>query len=193
MPRRSRSRAFSLVEILLVLALIGLSLMIAASKMDTLSPERALESASGTLRSQLEEMRHATVLQGEPATLVYDLSAGTCRMELAPPAPEPGVLPDPQAPAMESLLETELPEGIRILKIQRRGVPDTTTGELRMRLTGSGACPAHAVVLGVTEKPWVRTLRVDPLFPGVEVFEESRTFDQLFSFLQDDRQPAPIP
>ena len=191
MPRSPRG--FSLIEIMLVLAIIGLGLAIGAVKLDAMTPERALEGGTSQLRTSLEEMRHAALLGGEPSVLIYDLSAGTCRMEVPAPEPEPGTVVDPAAPSTESLLETALPEGVRILKIQRRGLPDVTTGELKLRLSASGACPPHALVLGLTEKPWVRTLRVDPLFPGVDVYEEPRTFDQLFSYLQDDREPASPP
>ncbi len=184
MPRSPR--AFSLIEMLLVLAIIGLGLAVGAAKMDAWAPDRLLDSGTRQLRANLEEMRHAVLLQGEPAVLVYDLTAGTCRMEV--PAA------DPTAVSSESLLETALPEGVRILRVQRRGVPDLTSGELRLRLTASGACPAHGVVLGLAaDGKQVRTLRVDPLFPGVDLVEEPRTFDQLFSFLPDDREPAALP
>ena len=193
MPPR-RNRAFSLIEIMLVLAIIGLGLALTASRMASSDPTRALDGASRTFRASLEEMRHDVLLQGEAATLVYDLTAGSCRMEVPPAQADPGAPADPTAATSEALLETTLPEGVRILRIQRRGLPDLTSGELRLRLTPAGGCPAHLVVLGLPSDPkQVRTLRVDPLFPGVDLVAEAKTFDQLFSYLPDDREPVPPP
>ena len=89
---------------------------------------------------------------------------------------------------LEVLLEGTLPEGVAFQKALRKGVPDQAEGELRLRLTAGGACPPHAVLLGLrTGGPAVQTLRVDPLLGTVQIFPEARTFDALFSTLPDDR------
>lgn len=177
-PRRLR--AFSLIEIAVVMAILGLLLLLGALRMDSLTPERTLDSAARVMRATLEEMRNAAMLRGEPATLVYDLSQGTCRIEFAA-----------DATAGEPLLETRLPEGIAFRALRRRGAPEQREGETRLRMTSGGACPPHTLVLALTTGGMaVRMLRVDPLTGSVDVSAEEKAFDEAFTFMSDEREPV---
>jgi hypothetical protein len=169
-----------------VVALLGILLILGAMRMNTLTPERSLVSAARMLRATLEEMHNAVLLRGEAGTLVYDLAKGTTRLEFQPPPPEEGVILPP--PPSEVLLEGTLPEGVAFQKVLRKGLPDQSEGELRLRLTAGGACPPHAVLLGLASGGTaVQTLRVDPLLGTVRILPEAKTFDALFSTLPDDR------
>ena len=168
-----------------MVALLGILLVLGAMRMNTLTPERSLVSAARVLRATLEEMHNAVLLRGETGTLVYDLGRGTTRLEFPPPPPGEGVT-SPQS--AEVLLEGTLPEGVALRKVLRKGVPDQAEGELRLRLTAGGACPPHAVLLGLTSGgDAVQTLRVDPLLGTVRIFPEAMGFDALFVTLPDDR------
>ncbi len=184
-PARGGQAGFTLIEVSLVVAILGILLLLGAMRMDTLTPERSLVSAARRLRATLEEMHNAVLLRGQAGTLVYDLTKETYRLEFQPPPPEEGVTgPQPS----EILLEGTLPEGVAFQKVLRKDVPDQAEGELRLRLTAGGACPPHAVQLGLADGgPAVQTLRVDPLLGSVQIFPEAKAFDALFSTLPDDR------
>lgn len=175
-------RGFTLIEIAAVVAILGVVLLVGALKASGLSPERTLLSGSRTLRATLEEMRSAVLLRGEPADLVYDLTGGSCRLEVLPTS----------STEVEILLETRLPEGVAFRKLLQRSAAEKSQGEARIRISPGGACPPHAVVLGLTEgAKAVQTLRVDPLTRTVTAFPEEKAFADLFLFLADEREPPP--
>ena len=168
-----------------MVAILGILLLMGAMRMDTLTPERALNSGARMLRASLEEMHNAVLLRGQAGTLVYDLTKGCYRLEFPPPPPPEGVA---GAQPPEVLLEGTLPEGVVLRKVLRKGVPDQVAGELKLRLTAGGACPPHALELGLAAGGTaVRTLRVDPLLGSVRILPEAAAFDSLFTFLPDDR------
>ena len=189
MRRNPPPRGFTLIEISVVIAILGLLLLIGMVKMDTLTPERSLESAARMLRASLEEMHSAALLRGVPAMIVYNLTEGSYRLESPPPPPDPDALASLPSPP-ETFLEGHLPEGVAFKRILRRGMPDQADGELKLRITSGGACPPHAVVLGLASGATARrTLRVDPLSGAVEIAPEEKPFDQLFVYLPDERDP----
>ncbi len=182
---RPLTAGFTLIEISLVVALLGILLLLGATRMNTLTPERSLTSAARMLRATLEEMHNAVLLRGEAGTLVYDLSKGTYRLEFPPPPPEEGLF---VLQPSEILLEGTLPEGVVFQKVLRKGVPDQVGGELRLRLTAGGACTPHAVLLGLAAGGTaVQTLRVDPLLGTVQIIPETKPLDALFNAFPDDR------
>ena len=183
--RRAVSRGFTLIEIAVVIAILGLMLVLGAMRMERLSPERALDSGARQLRSTLEAMRDAVVLRGEEGTLVYGLGTGTCRLETPPEATS-----DTNAKQEPEILRSFLlPEGVRLVRLQRRGAPDETTGEVRLRISPGGSCQAHSLLLGTADSGTaVRTLRVDPLLPAVSLYPEEKPFGELFSWTSDERE-----
>ena len=174
-------RGFTLIEVATVIAILGVILLVGAIKADSLTPERTLLSGARMLKSTLEEMRNAVLLRGEAADLVYDLTKGTCRLEIQPTA----------STEVETLLETRLPEGVVLRMLLRRSVAEMTSGEARLRLSPGGSCPPHALVLGLSEGgKAAQTLRVDPLTVPVGSYPEEKAFADLFSFLADEREPV---
>ncbi len=189
------TRGFTLIEISAVIVILGIILVMGMVRVDSLTPQRSLISGSRVLQAALQEMHASVLLRGEPATLVYDLTGGGYRLEYPPPAPLPDALPLPPGsppPSPEVSLEGRLPEGVCFRRVLRRGVPDQAEGELRLRITSGGACPPHAVVLGLDagEGP-VEILRVDPLSGDVTAFGEEKPFEQLFTYVSDDRETLP--
>lgn len=180
-------RGFTLIEMAVVAAILGLILFLAATRADGLTPERSLSSGARVLAATLEEMRHAVLLRGESGTLVYDFAARACRLEMpAPLAEGASLLGLPSAPP-EILLETTLPEGTVLRRILRRGKPEQVEGTLRLPVDPGGSCPPHAVQIALAEGTAVRTLRVDPVLAEVRVWDEAKDFESLFEFLTDDR------
>ena len=188
-PSPSRG-AFTLIEISVVVAILGLILLVGAFRMDGMTPTRSLETGARNLRAAIESMRDTALLRGEAGALVYDLDGRSWRLEYPPPPPDPAA-PVQAAQVPERFLEGTLPDGVVFRAVLRRGLPDADKGEVRIRLTPGGACLSHAVVLGLAAGgDSARTLRVDPLTGIVSVMDTAKAFADLFEYLPDEREPA---
>lgn len=175
-PRPPPERGFTLLELAVVAAILGMVLLLGARRLDVLTPDRVLDAEARRLKAVLEQARSAVALRGSAAEIVYDLDAGSYRLEF------------PGEGGPEVLLEGAFPEQVRFKRILRQDPPETSAGVLRLPLTASGGCPPHAVELvNEPEGAAFRALRVDPVLPFVEVLASQTPYATLFESMEDDR------
>lgn len=92
MPRRvrERTRGFTLLELLAVMALIGLVLFFVIPNLDNMTPTARLKAAARKIGTTMELAQGEAVAEGKELTLAYDLSKGTYWIILPAPTPPPG-------------------------------------------------------------------------------------------------------
>lgn len=76
LARQGSGNGFTLVELLVVFAIMGLMLALASPRIQNALPGFELRTAARELTAALRETRALAVRGGEPAALVLDLAAG---------------------------------------------------------------------------------------------------------------------
>ncbi|MCJ2048003.1 GspH/FimT family pseudopilin [Methylobacterium sp. J-078] len=135
---RTAEDGFSLVEMLVVLAILGLAAATSGPALDALVPARRLERAAETLRAEMDLLRGEALRTGRTARLVLD---GPNNRFLSS---RPGVAPIPVA----AVLRVDVPRS-------RWGGP----GEIRFLADGSASGGRIALTRGRAS----RALVVSPL------------------------------
>lgn len=137
---------FSLVEMLVVLAILGLAAISAGPALDTLVPVRRLERTAETLRAEIDLLRGEAIRTGRPMRLVLD--GATNRLVSS----RPGATAIPLTVA----LRLDVPAA-------KRGDP----GEIRFQADGSTSGARLLLTLGRA----ARILTVSPLTGLVQAAE----------------------
>ena len=103
--RRGRTRGFTLLELLAVVALLGIVLFFVVPKLDNITPGARLKAAARKIGSTMELAQGQAIATGKEHVLAYDVTKGTLWIILPPPddpnAPKPGspaAATDPNAP-----------------------------------------------------------------------------------------------
>lgn len=174
MPRRS---AFTLLEMILVLAIIGMVLAIAYPTLDAFLTEARLKAGADHLRARFAEARSHAILDNQP--YVFSVKPGESGYRLAPDnfdaahgtnGADPAT--DGQTPAF--VLEDQMPHGIRFnldhANVSAAGSDNGYVGILTFLSDGScnddktirldleGATPIEITVRGLTGAVTVRSL-----------------------------------
>src|SRR5947209_2592518 len=93
--RASRS-GFTLLELLAVVALLGLVLFFVVPNLDSITPRARLKSAARRIGTTMELAQGEAIASGKEFTLAYDLSKGTYWIILPPADPTTaGTAPPP--------------------------------------------------------------------------------------------------
>lgn len=79
-----RQSGFTLIEMLVVMALMALILRVVAVNMGAWIPSSALKATTGKIQSELDFVRSEARLQGKPYRLEFDLDKSLYRMVLPP-------------------------------------------------------------------------------------------------------------
>jgi prepilin-type N-terminal cleavage/methylation domain-containing protein len=108
LPSR-RGAGFTLLELLAVMALLGLVLFFVVPRLDNISPKTRLRSAARKIGSTMELAQGQAIATGKEYVLAYDVSKGTFWIILPPPddpnaaaaAPADPNTPPPPPPDVE--------------------------------------------------------------------------------------------
>lgn len=163
-----RSRAFTLMELLVTLALLGLTFGMVFFQLDGMLPGRRLASDARTLGSQLEQARNVAVVSGFKVSFEYDLEDHTWRMY------HPFELADDKksvAGEGETILYdwTELSETILFADIVLGDGAPITSGQVVVTFEPRGIATGHTVHLTREESEFYYSVTVSPLLGFVDV------------------------
>ncbi|GIW71538.1 MAG: hypothetical protein KatS3mg102_1080 [Planctomycetota bacterium] len=139
---------FTMIELIVVLAVMALALSFVVTRIDHLIPGEGLKASAREIASTIELARAGAASQGRIRAIRYDLEAGSWRL-FAPlldeygqevPGPGPWGL-HPAGPAQW------LHEGVRFVAIQPMGLDLQRGGELAVRFDPLAIEGSHIVYL----------------------------------------------
>ncbi len=163
------SGGFTLVEMVVVMAIISVSTWVVAVNLDALAPEAAIEAEAQKLAATL---RFGMTQDRRSSTAVYDFQAQSYCLEV-PEVTAPGM---PSATAR--LFERRLPSQLRLEQIY---VPSdghsVSTGEMRYPLRLGDDSGVHYVYLRHTATHSLRILEVVPTVGEVFVHADDVSLD----------------
>ena len=171
-PRRSdRAAAFTLIELMAVMALIALAMAAVFQMSEALLPGTRLSASATELGSRLELARMQAVLQQEPLVFVYDLDRNATEAYYPYERDEEGrQVGVGQSPV---LFPMRIEKGMAIRELRLPGQDPVTSDRVPLTITSLGRMSPHEVVLHNPEQPEydVLTLRISGLRPEYQILE----------------------
>jgi prepilin-type N-terminal cleavage/methylation domain-containing protein len=169
-PTSTASRArcpdragFTLIELMIVIAIIGLAMSVSVTGSGSLLPQTRLRSSATTMAAALEMARSHAQLRQEPLVFAYDLDLGTFEAYYPFERDEHGVNKGPgKTPVIDAM---PLEEGMEIRSLRLPGSLPREDGIVALEISPLGRVPPHEVVIDNPEYPEteVLTLRVSGL------------------------------
>ena len=172
-PRSDRA-GFTLIELIIVLAILVVGSGFAILKLDGVTHEGRLRAAGRKLANNLKFARSCALVSGKPIYVYYDLDESTYYLSRRYYGDERG------APHHEELRSNEasweFPVGVRLHSVAS---PVKTAERFieRFDFTAFGACVSHSIYLkGNEEDDWV-TVEVNGLTGHVYIHQFYKEFD----------------
>jgi prepilin-type N-terminal cleavage/methylation domain-containing protein len=136
--------AFTLLEMLAVIAVLGLVAGLVVARVDVLSPTVRLRTAARDVAATASWARGESVGRALPLALRYDLAQGEYWIAFAD---ADGLLPDRPEPPRERFRNRTLPGGVQFADIVRAGGRTVRDGVVTIRFTALGGGEGHVVHL----------------------------------------------
>ncbi len=165
------TRGFTLVEIMVTIAVIGLSMSVIFSGSKSLLPQTRLRATAREMGAALEQARTQAVLVQEPILFAYDIENGGYESYYPYERNDKGEATGPGRTSVGSY--TKLREGVALSKIRLPGSALRDTGVVTLTISPLGRIPPHEVVLYNPNYPdtEIVTLRVSGLANRTAVLE----------------------
>lgn len=164
----NRARAFTLMELMVTIALLGLAFGMVFFKLDGLLPGRRLVSDARTLGSMLEQARNVAVVSGFRVSFEYDLDENQWRMyypfEISNDAKT-------VAGEGETVLYdwTDLSETIRFHDVVIGDSDPIDSGQVVVTFEPRGIATGHTVHLTKEDSEVFYTVMISPLLGYVDI------------------------
>jgi type II secretion system protein H len=159
---------FTLVEIIVTLALVATLLMVVVPSLDGAAPGARLRSGARMVAATVRWLRSEAVSRGRPMGLRYDAAAHRLV-----------VLPDIDRDEMDretvDFPPRPLPEDVRIVEVEVEGEIGGRRDEATVRFDPRGRVQRHAVVLALEDRTPLR-VSVHPLTGGVRIEEADEVY-----------------
>jgi prepilin-type N-terminal cleavage/methylation domain-containing protein len=166
-----RSAGFTLIELMVVIAIIGLAMSMTATGGITLLPQTQLRSTASELASALELARSQAQLWQEPLVFAYDFEHGTYEAYYPFERDEKG---EAQGPGKTPVIDLhELESGVALYRVRLPGGIPRDDGVVTLDISALGRIAPHEVVLNNPEYPDIEvvTIRVSGLANRSQVLE----------------------
>lgn len=169
--RSDRAAAFTLIELMAVMAVIALMMGVVFRGTEYLLPETRIKASAAEVGSRLELARMQAVLQQEPLVWVYDLEREGTEAYYPYERDEEGrQVGVGQSPV---LFFKRLEKGMAIRELRLPGQDPITSERVVMPISALGRMSPHELVLHNPDKPDydVLTLRISGLRPESTIRE----------------------
>lgn len=146
-----RAQAFTLIEFVLVIALLGVIVAAGSLSLHGVIPKYRVRSASRQVGTTIEQVRLTAISRGAWMGIRYTLTPGSREdpskpyYQIIPPAPED----DPNRPVeeREGLSKEYFPDGVRITKVILSSNRVLDRGVVHVLFSPLGNSGSHVVVL----------------------------------------------
>ena len=152
--KRIGDRGFTLMEVVLVAALVGLVFLFAAARLDGIFPKYRIRGEAREIGWMLKEARSRALGSGKDVYVVYDLSGKAVWMLVAfPPedTPEPEAdEPPPTVPrayVYKRMFPHTMAKGVSISGIVMGREREAVGGTVRLRFSSGGLAEHHIINL----------------------------------------------
>jgi len=142
--RHAAAQGFTLVEIIVVIAIAGLLMQIVTSNMGAMIPSRGLDSAAAKIISQIDFLRSESRLQGKAYQLELDLSNHRYRMIIPP---EERLLSTEATKEAFDLGWTDIGDNVEFAGLEVLGAPRITEGSLPIIFDKNGFTADQTIFL----------------------------------------------
>lgn len=170
-----RSSGFTLVEMLVVIAILGIMLLIGNQTMEWLLPETALSGTARNLASTIEDARSEAVLKGRPVRIEYQLGDNENDPQSYRAIFEPGPGEERAFEEIEVELDLtgwiRLPRGLRISGLYIGEEDFIGTGYFSFLIHADGSMSSHVVQIFSRELDSTVSLEVSSLLDDVHVHD----------------------
>jgi prepilin-type N-terminal cleavage/methylation domain-containing protein len=188
-PRNNPCAGYTLMELLAVIAILGLLLTVAVTRIDFLIPKYRVRAAGRELGAYLQHIKGRAVAEGRPLYVCYDIPARKYWVmapfpippeELealgllvpgvaAPGEPIPPMPPGPPPMRYGEALVTELPDGVVFTDVAVG--TETMTGFVTIEVTPFGSTRTHHVHLADEDKERQTTVKFNGLTGNVTFYD----------------------
>lgn len=182
---RGHSAAFTLIEVILVVVIIGLMAALAAPSFINAIHGQRLDSAAHQLAVACQQARYEALFGGNTCWYIVDFDNQTVRLLQEPRADTNSVITYAEIAAETNILESataevkhtaEIPQGVTITGVQMQNGDEQSTGVVGFPFYTTGVCEPFRVFIE-SDDGEMRAMDVD-MFTGKT---------RVFTPLQDER------
>lgn len=161
LPGRKGSAGFTLAELVVVLAVIGIMLGLLLPNLGLVSREGDLKAALRGLSGLLAEGRNQAMMSGQARALCIDLAKGACWL----------------AGGGERKGRRSLPDGLRCASVSFQHAEPVTSGVAQIAIQAKGLARPALIVLRSGKEAW--TLAVRPFDARLAAYQGEVTWETL--------------
>lgn len=179
----ARDAGFTLIEIMVVIAILAILARLGLNNLGALVPETVLDSESQRLMSAIEYLRSEAQLQGKTYKLELDLDGGRYR-EIWPPEMKVTIDQDPKQLEEKRLQWTVFDPRARIIGYAVIGEPTLRKGRVEIVLDRNGNTADQMIFVRMKDddlKQMVWTIQVRGLERAARLV---RSFDEKEAYLE---------
>jgi prepilin-type N-terminal cleavage/methylation domain-containing protein len=166
-----RARGFTLIELMVTVAVIGLAMTVMVGGSRALLPQARLRASATEMGAALEQARTQALLTQQPILFAYDITNGGYEAYYPCERNDKG---EEVGPGRTPVLDfTRFKESVAISKIRLPGSAPRDTGLVTLAISPLGRIPPHEIVLYKPEYPdtEILTVRVSGLANRTTVLE----------------------
>jgi prepilin-type N-terminal cleavage/methylation domain-containing protein len=165
-----KKRGFTLIELIVVVAIVGAILGLVTTRLDFLSPRSRLSAGARAIASSVILAYNRAVVLGKPVLIQHYLAKGYHRLVMPPT--EAGQQPQPLSPM-------DLPKGVHydaLFTASGRKYAPETDAIVEISISPLGTIVGHVIHLS-NEKGAKLTLEVNPITGLVQIKEGHRPLE----------------